>query len=155
MKKMTSATFSLMFAGAALATACILVPSVVLPMVTVPAMASPQARTDAIANHISQFLGSASSSEIMVLRIPTQTCLLGVCGATLNVAFYKPCGEDAAEAFRQIQREGVGSGSGSGGADGGNTGPGWGNGGNGGGAGWGGGSPCPRGCVSVGNVHPT
>lgn len=151
MKKMTSATFSMMFAGAALATACTLVPSVVLPMVNIPSMASQQARVDAIADHISQFLGSARSSEIPVVRIPTRTCLLGVCGVS-DVVFYKPCGEGAAEAYRRIHGE-AGSGSGGGVGDGGGgasgTGGGW------GGIGIGGGGCFGRGCFGVvGPIRP-
>jgi len=152
MKKTSTAILSVLVAGAAYA-ACVMVPSFVLPLLRVSATATPEQRTQQISDHISRTLGSARDAEILVLRIPVQVCALGICGHTLNVAFLKPCGEDAAEAYRNIARQETGAGSA--GADGGNAGPGWGSGGNGGGAGWGGGGGrCPFGCADVGNIRP-
>lgn len=81
-----------------------------------------------IADHISRTLQNTEGSEIHVVRIPVQVCVLGFCGASLNVYYYKPCGEDAAEAFRLAASNNavgnLGSGGGGGGFHGGWPGPG-------------------------------
>lgn len=92
----------LLFASIA-AIACGLVPQLVTPLVTLPPNQTPAQQWRSIASALGSSYGATySNSEIYQVRVPTKTCVLGVCGASLDVSFIKPCGKTLAQAANEI-----------------------------------------------------
>lgn len=84
----------------------------------VSAMASHATQWRAIGDALEAQFGSAlQSEEVIQVRVPVRTCLAGVCGASLNTFFIKPCGKTFKEAALDISTGGGSTGGGSGGGE--------------------------------------
>jgi len=106
---------ALLLSGVALA--CTIIPSVVYPgVVQVSSSDSFTDKWDKIANALNSAFGSThQNAEVISVRVPVKTCVLGVCGASIDTQFMKACGQTFKQAAQAIGQSYAGGGSGGGG----------------------------------------
>lgn len=106
------AVIAMLVSGVALA--CTVIPAIVYPgFVQVSSSDSFSDKWDKIANALHSLYGNQhTNSEVISVRVPVQTCVLGVCGASIDAQFLKPCGQTFKQAAEAIGQSYAGGGSG-------------------------------------------
>ena len=115
---------TLLLAVTSTALACAIFGAIITPTIKLSPYSKLSEKWKKIGDELGSIYGDKYKDvELVSVRVPVVTCIAGICGASIDVQFYKPCGQTLKNQAYQISTYGPGGNNdGAGGAGGGGEG---------------------------------